>query len=83
VSNSRNLAEVAAFIFSGGDTTMATQRNQFYKFRMNEAEVLALERLAEHEQRKTAETLRELIRVAARRAGLWPAHEETGREAAT
>ena len=62
---------------------METVRNQFYKFRLNDAELLALQRLAEHEQRKTAETLRELIRSAAQRAGLWPTNERTGEVIAT
>ena len=62
---------------------METVRNQFYKFRLNDAELLALQRLAEHEQRKTAETLRELIRSAALRLELWPANEMSRREVTT
>jgi len=40
--------------------------------KVNPSERAALELLAQHERRNLSETLRELIRDAAQRQGLWP-----------
>lgn len=54
---------------------MEAARNQVYRFRLNEAELTALQLVAEHDRRKPPETLRELIRAAARACGFWPPPE--------
>lgn len=54
---------------------METARNEVFRFRLNAAELTALQLVAQHDQRKPPETLRELIRAAARACGFWPPPE--------
>lgn len=47
-------------------------RNEYIHFRATVTERAMLQALAEYEGRKASETLREVIREAAERRGLWP-----------
>jgi predicted DNA-binding protein len=52
-----------------------TERNESYRFSMTEAERAALEALARHEGLTMAAVIRQAIRQAAQRAGLWPSQD--------
>ena len=57
---------------SGRYARKENERTKVFRFRLNEVELATLSRLAEYEQRKRPEMLRELIRAAAADRGLWP-----------
>lgn len=57
---------------------MKRKRTYQLRVRANEAERLALRRLAEMEQVRVSEAMRIALREAARARGLWPAADENG-----